>query len=139
MVSSIKLNPWYVTGLCDAAASFTYSRGSQSINLYFAIKLSKEDKKLLQGLQKFFFETGKIYNVNSSVYYRVTKLSELEKIVEHFDKYPLRGEKAKSYQIWREMVFLKKKNFRKPSHKQLNDLAKKLSALSPRNQRWDGS
>ncbi len=137
-----KLNPWYVTGLCDGEATFTYSRtGLQSLVLYFALKLGEKDKSTLKEIQTFF-GVGKIYLVKyfnlekekekSGFYYRVTKLSELEKIIEHFDRYPLRTQKAKSYQVWREMVFLKKKNFRKPSSKELENLAQKLATVS----RW---
>ncbi|HOK35190.1 MAG TPA: LAGLIDADG family homing endonuclease [Candidatus Pacearchaeota archaeon] len=136
-----KLDPWYVTGLCDGEASFTYSRGSQSINLYFAIKVSNQDRKLLKDLQNFF-SGGKIYNINSALkekknkpvsYYRISKLSELEKIITHFDKYPLQSQKEKSYQIWREIIFLKKKNFRKPNSEELEGLVQKLSRANLEN------
>lgn len=130
----IKLDPWYITGLCEGVASFTYSRtGLQSFVLYFAIKLKSQDKKILEGIQDFF-GCGRIYSVKqnngqlgSDIYYRVTKISDLEKVVRHFDQYPLKTKKAKNYQLWREMVFLKKENFGKPSYKQLDDLVKKLS------------
>ena len=86
-----KLNPWYVTGLCDGEATFTYSRtGLQSLVLYFALKLGEKDKSTLKEIQTFF-GVGKIYLVKyfnlekekekSGFYYRVTKLSELEKII----------------------------------------------------------
>ena len=60
--------------------------------------------------------------MSSDIYYRVTKISDLEKVVRHFDQYPLKTKKAKNYQLWREMVFLKE-NFGKP-YKQLDDLVK---------------
>lgn len=137
-----KLNPWYITGLCDGEATFTYSRtGLQSFVLYFAIKLGEKDKTTLEEIQAFF-RVGKIYPVKysnpekakekSGFYYRVTKLSELERIINHFDRYPLKTQKAKNYQVWREMVLLKKKNFRKPSSKKLEKLAQKLSVVNER-------
>jgi len=53
-------------------------------------------------------------------------------VLEHFDRYPLRGLKARSYDIWRQMVVLKRE-FRKPRRDELESLAAQLSAASPRN------
>ncbi len=148
-----QLNPWYITGFCEGEATFTYSRsGFFASNLYFAVKLTKSDANLLKSLQKYF-GVGKIYTVKAyahknnagltkkALYYRVSNLKDLEKIVEHFDKYPLKGQKAKQYQAWKEIFLLKKKNKRGASqkvNKELENLLKKLSTLSPRNQPWDG-
>ena len=148
---SEELNPWYITGLCDGEAAFTFSRtGFKSLSLYFAIKLTRSDKGYL-GTIRDYFGTGKIYYVKplsakenagwtkSAAYYRVSKLSELEKIINHFDKYPLQSQKVESYRIWRKIFFLKKSGFRKPDYIKINELIKQLSESSPRNQPWDGT
>ena len=142
-----KLISWYITGFCEGGAVFTYSRGGTGKiqNLYFAVKLTEAEEDLIYKLYNFF-SVGKIYNVKHryphahggrtkpALYYRVSKMSELEKIIGHFDKYPLHGLKIKSYKIWKEMFYLKRKH--PINHKKLNELAKKLSASSPRNQPW---
>ncbi|HVK88646.1 MAG TPA: hypothetical protein VM513_31220 [Kofleriaceae bacterium] len=68
--------------------------------------------------------------------YRVTRHDELPRITDHFDRYPLQGEKRRGYVIWREMVQLKKL-FRNAANRDLiDDLAGKLSSINPRNQGW---
>ena len=150
--TSLKLNPWYITGLCEGEGSFTFSRSGRHIGLYFAVKLTKADEKLLYGIYEFF-GVGKIYNVKplipgkfsgytkASVYYRITKTSELESVIMHFDQYPLKGEKAKRYRIWKELFLLKKKNFKRIKWKKeekdrCDELVRMLSSLSPRNTPW---
>lgn len=138
-----RLNPWYITGFCDGESTFTYSRSSRNLSLYFAIKLNFEDRNLLYQI-KDFFGVGKIYvgkpippRKNSGYtrtyfYYRVSKIPELGRIVEHFSNYPLIGKKAESFSIWKEMVKLKEK-IRKPNMEELNRLANKLSGLVGKN------
>jgi len=137
--------PWYVTGFIDGEGSFTYSRSGRQIGLYFAVKLTETDRTILEQLQRFFGGIGSIYRVaprtprpgsghtKTTSYFRVTRLEDLKRVVDHFDRYPLQTAKRGSYQIWREMVILKQA-FRKPDREQLNALAVKLSAASTRNQ-----
>jgi len=143
-----ELNPWYVTGLVEGEGCFTYSRGPRSrMALYFAVKLVRADDELLRCLQAFFGGIGTLYRVRpraptpragytkAASYYRVCRRDQLQRIVEHFDAYPLRGTKAASYAIWRLMVLLKVE-FPKTSHDHLDLFAKRLSAASPRHGIW---
>ena len=135
-----KLDPWYITGFCDGEGCFTYSRSGNNLNLYFAIKLNFEDRDLLYKVRSFF-GVGRIYvgkpippgkysgHTRTSFYYRVSKVAELSRIVEHFDSYPLKGKKAVSFSIWKEM-FKYKKIYRRPQYDKLNELANKLSAVA---------
>lgn len=139
------LDPWYVTGLADGESTFTYSRSGRQIALYFAIKLTHVDKPVLEAVQEFLGGIGTIYMAKGSFesgirsktasYFRVTRRAELLRVVEHFDHYPLRTQKAHTYSIWRTMVMLKQR-FRKPDRDLLNVLADKLSASCVRNQPW---
>lgn len=134
------LNPWYVTGFSDGESSFTYSRSGKNIALYFAIKLSYEDRELLYKLRDFFC-AGKIYvgkplapgrysgHTRTFFYYRVSRIAELGRVIDHFDRYPLVGKKAQSYAIWKQMVALKM-SFRKPNLDELAVLAGRLSAAA---------
>lgn len=138
------LDPWYVTGFADGQGSFTYSRSGRQLALYFAVKLSASDTPLLEQLQAFF-GVGRIYSVKptarygiakTATLYRVTRHDELPRVTDHFDRYPLQGEKRHGYVIWREMVQLKKL-FRNAANRDLmDDLADKLSSVNPRNQSW---
>jgi hypothetical protein len=143
------LDPWYVTGFTEGEGSFTFSRSGQSMTLYFAIKLTMVDRHLLEAIQHYFGGIGMIYHVKarapagpgsgftkSAAYFRASRREDLHRVVEHFDNYPLRGSKALSYAIWREM-FVLKSAFRKVSNLELEALAARLSAASPRNARWE--
>lgn len=140
------LDPWFATGLCDGEAAFTYSRnGQRGLNLYFSIKLSKEDAPLLAAL-KAFFGVGSIYKVKAraprafsgktgtALLYRVSRSNELERIILHFDAFPLKGRKAKAYKIWKEM-YSAKQRFRHEKNGRLFRLASTLSSLSTKNGR----
>jgi hypothetical protein len=146
-VSNTALDPWYVTGLVEGEGTFTYSRSGSQIALYFAVKLTRADDSLLLSLQDFFGGAGTVYRVRpraptagagytkAATYYRVCRRSELGRIVEHFDAYPLCASKAASFRIWRLMVLLKRE-FPKTSRDRLDALAGKLSATAPRNAVW---
>jgi hypothetical protein len=121
------LDPVWVTGFADAAGSFTYSRSSKQLALYFSLKVSETDRPVLEDLQTFF-DAGRIYE---PVYFRVTRREELIRIVDHFDRYPLRSSKRQAYEVWREMVVAKQR-FRRPDRDLLADLASRLSELSGR-------
>ena len=146
------LTPWFVTGFCEGEAAFTYSRRGKGLELYFAIKSKADDRNLISQLRDFF-GVGKIYevkprlpraysdNTTTAVYYRTSKISQLELVVQHFDRYPLVGKKRLAYQIWKKM-FLLKRNFRKPDFGRLQELAYALSDLSSKNianrRKWQG-
>lgn len=141
------LDAWYVTGLAEGQASFTFSRSGRNFGLYFGIKLTGADEALLHALHAFF-QVGAVYQVKPAAprtarqghtkaasYYRVTRLEELARVVDHFDQFPLQGRKQESYRIWRRMIRLKAENYRRPPLDELAALARELSAASPRNQR----
>lgn len=123
------LDPWYVTGFVETAGSFTYSRSGRQINLYFALKLNAADEPLLESLRGFFADAGRIYRTGGEgAYFRVTRQKDLEKIVAHLEAYPMKTARAQAYQVWREMVILKR-SFRKPPREQLEALARQLSGM----------
>lgn len=137
------LTPWYITGFCDGEAAFTYSRGGGTFGLYFAIKQREDNQQIIEEIQRYFNYIGNIYKekeaaptknsgfTNPSVYYRVTRIDELRRIVEHFDKYPLQSKKKQQvYNIWRQMVMHKLENYRDIDYNTLRALAEKLSGLN---------
>lgn len=132
------MDPNYVTGFSDGEASFTYSRNKNGESLYFAIKLTAADSDLVYKIQQFFGGIGKIYSVKSrkpqkhsghtkaAAYWRVTKLLDLQKIVSHFDSYPLHGKKNLSFQTWKQILNLKIQN---PNRALIDPLITQLSNL----------
>ncbi len=137
------LTPWYVTGFCDGEAAFTYSRAGETFGLYFAIKQREDNKQIVEDIQEYFNYVGDIYRQKKAlptknsgvslpaVYYRVTRINELKRIVEHFDKYPLQSQKKQeAYKIWREMVMHKLENYRNVNYDKLRELAEKLSSIN---------
>ena len=123
------LDPVWVTGFSDGQASFTYSRSGNQLGVYFAIKLAATERPLLEELQAFFAGAGRIYDVAArSAYFRITHRDELSLVLDHFDRYPLRSNKQKVYEIWRLMV-LAKQQFRRPDRETLDALAEQLTAL----------
>ena len=140
-----------MTGFVEGEGAFTFSRSGRQLALYFAVKLTGADRGILEALQHYFSGAGAIYDVvaraaptpssghtKAAVYYRICRRDELDRVVEHFDRHPLRGTKAASYAIWRQMVILKRQ-FRKPPREELEQLSAQLSAASPRNAKAMGS
>ena len=128
-----KPHPWFITGFCARAGNFTFSRtGFKGVNLYLLIRFNNNEKQLAVLLADYF-EAGKLYFINSAIYYRATKMLDLEKVIAHFEKYPLQGEKNNIYQAWKGIFFLKKKNYRRKrwgtdNLTELSSLLKKMSA-----------
>jgi hypothetical protein len=137
------LDPWYVTGFADGEAAFTYSRAGGSFGIYFSIKQRGDNRQIVEEIHNFFGGVGQIYEGKGSegapksgsskpyAYFRVTKSAELQRIVEHFDKYPLQSQKKhEAYQVWRAMVIYKRDNYRNINYDHLSGLAGKLSTLN---------
>ena len=137
------LTPWYVTGFCDGEAAFTYSRSGGTFGLYFAVKQREDNRQIIEDIHEYFDYVGYIYHGKESqpspnsgfskpsAYYRVTKINELQRVIEHFDKYPLQSKKKQgAYKVWREMVKHKFENYRDADYNKLLILAEKLSSLN---------
>jgi len=71
----------------------------------FQIKLHKKDEELLKFLQSYS-EAGRIEKrgVNASSLTVSSLKQMIEKILPHFDKYPLKTKKLADYLIWKEIV-----------------------------------
>lgn len=131
----LSLEPNYVTGLAESAASFTYSRTPSGIRLRFTIKLPEADKALILALQRFFGVGGVYLGAGAASgknwQFCVTSKPELRRIADHFDTFPLQGRKAEAYRIWKRIFELTHTNA--ASHTaESQELAAKLSLLSTR-------
>ncbi len=128
--SGAKTTPWYVTGFTEGAGSFTFSRSGRQLLLVFAVRLPESNRPLLERLQRYF-RAGRIYDAGPGCLFRVNRPRELLRVVEHFDRYPLQGDKRAAYRIWREMVFLRATHHGSRPPKTLLDLAARLSSTTP--------
>lgn len=125
------LTPWFVTGFVQASGCFTFSRSGRQLALYFSLKSTARDVALLHDLQRFFGGAGRIYPLPATrgCLYRVSRHDELDRLLDHFDAWPLLASKAAAYALWRQMVVLKR-NFRDPPRRELDALAEQLSLHS---------
>ena len=144
------LSPWYVTGFADGEGIFTYNygRGRLTLSVVFAIRLAATDRALLESIRHFFGGAGRLYESRkrppgrhtgwskSSCYYKTTSPAQLLRVVDHFENYPLQGEKRRVYEIWREMVVLKAAYLGSRIPEELHSLAEELSRVVPRNRPW---
>ena len=133
-----RLAPWFVTGLLEGEGTFTYSRSGRQLLVVFMLRRPAADAALLERLRRFFGGIGKLYRIpartatartpSTTCCWKVTRPAELLRLLDHLDRFPFRGEKRKTYAIWREMVAIRAAYHRSPPPRELQDLAAALSA-----------
>jgi hypothetical protein len=110
--SAVKIDPNFVTGFIDAEGCFelgfkknqTRKFGFQ-VQPCFSIGLHLKDKVILEKIQSFFDGIGKIYKHGDQSYrFMVYSLRDLEKIISHFEKYPLITQKWSDYQLFKQAL-----------------------------------
>jgi hypothetical protein len=108
------LDPSFVTGLVEAEGSFTlgffksdsYKMGYQ-IQAIFKITMHKKDKDLLCQIQDYFGAVGSVTkHGETTLQYIVKSLKDLDKIIAHFDQYPLLSQKYADYRLFKDGVSL---------------------------------
>jgi hypothetical protein len=100
------LDPWFVTGLAEGEGCFCVSfavraklRLGLEVRPSFALSLNERDHELLEDL-KTFFGCGCIRESRSDRTFKYEARSTrdlLDHVVPHFERHPLRGNKAKSF------------------------------------------
>ena len=131
------LAPSYVTGFVEGAGSFTFNRSADRITPVFAVRMKASSRNLLEQLQTFFGEAGRIYATNegNACLYRVNRTRDLLRLVEHFDAHPLRGDKQNAFRIWREMVFLRATHHGRGTPDALRAFAQRLARDTRRHKK----
>jgi len=100
------LDPWFVTGLAEGEGCFCVSfslrsklRTGLEVRPSFALSLNQRDRTLIEDLQ-LFFGCGSIRESRGDrtvKYESRSRRDLLQAIVPHFETYPLRGSKARSF------------------------------------------
>jgi hypothetical protein len=108
----VRLDPSYVTGLAEGEGCFCISfairprlRVGLEARPSFSLSLNERDRNLLEGLQAFF-ECGWIREsrTDRTFKYEARSVSDLvDQIVPHFEAYPLRGAKRRSFDGFAEV------------------------------------
>jgi len=102
---AVPLDPWYVTGLTEGEGCFCVSlalraklRAGLEVRPSFSLSLNEKDLGLLEGLQAFF-GCGWIRESKGdrTFKYEARSIGDLTGVIlPHFERFPLRGYKARS-------------------------------------------
>ena len=103
------LDPWFVTGLVEGEGCFTVSftlrrklRLGIETRPSFSVSLNERDLPLIQSIHAFFGCGAVRYSRADRTYkYESRSVGDLVKnIIPHFQKFPLRGSKARDFDIF---------------------------------------
>jgi LAGLIDADG endonuclease len=103
---AVALDPWFVTGLAEGEGCFCISfsvrrrlKTGLEVRPSFALSLNERDLPLLHGLQSYF-GCGSIRESRGDRTFKYESRSTSEllaRIVPHFEEFPLRGSKRRSF------------------------------------------
>uniref|UniRef100_UPI0030038D3E LAGLIDADG homing endonuclease n=1 Tax=Elmerina hispida TaxID=1245649 RepID=UPI0030038D3E len=133
-----QLNPYFITGFCDAESSFQIviiknknSKLGWSVQPFFTIGLHSRDLVLLSKI-KSYFSCGTIVKneIQNEVSFRVSSLQDLtEKIIPHFLNYPLLTQKKADFLLFKQATDL----LLKKSHLTMEGLQELVNIKSSMN------
>lgn len=109
----------WLAGFVDGEGHFGMSRRGPNGTCYtchFALVVRADDSKIIDEIHRSL-GVGRVYRYkfirrydthanNPRCELHVTKKAEVRKLVDVFDRYPLRAKKSRDYRIWREAVVL---------------------------------
>ena len=133
-----QLNPYFITGFCDAESSFQIviirnknSKLGWSVQPFFTIGLHSRDLVLLSEI-KSYFGCGTIVKneTQNEVSFRVSSLQDLTvKIIPHFLNYPLLTQKKADFLLFKQATDL----LLKKSHLTMEGLQELVNIKSSMN------
>jgi hypothetical protein len=110
---SSRLNPWFVTGLCDGESCFyvgiqknNKSKLGWTVELIFTIALHKKDLSILEQINNYFGVGYITQHGKDTLQYRVKSIKDLKLIIEHFEKYPLITQKLCDFILFKSVFDL---------------------------------
>lgn len=113
------LDPWYVTGLVEGEGCFSVSfnirrrlRVKVETRPSFSISLNRRDLHLLKKIRDFFGCGGIRFSRADNTYkYEVRDIRSLtDRVVPHFETYPLQGAKKEDFEKFRKICGMVKAN-----------------------------
>jgi hypothetical protein len=139
----VNVNGWWVTGIVDGEGCFrayprkyltTGGNSSRGVNLCFSVTLRADDLPTLLKLRDYF-GCGKIYSHHgSNAYARAFRLEMntrkcWERLIEHFEQYPLQSKKMRDYLIWKDIVSIAVKSQWSIYRSEMVELCKQLQGV----------
>ena len=105
------LNDYWITGFVDGEGSFMIifvedqrRKTGWRVYLCFAISLHKKDEVILRKIKKSLGGVGTITSKgHSGVHLRVTDLKGIDKLIKHFDKFPLITQKRADAELFKKV------------------------------------
>jgi hypothetical protein len=107
------LHPYYVTGLVEGEGSFyvgilprKLGKVDFEVRPSFSLSQHKRNRSILFKLKEYFgCGTIRFSKRDQTYKFEVRSLKDLkEKILPHFEKFPLEGKKKKDFEIFKEVV-----------------------------------
>ena len=137
------LEPWYVTGLIEGEGCFCVSftkRAKLNVGIEtrpsFSLSLNRRDVELVKKVRAFFDCGGIRYSKSDRTFkFEVRNISDLvKKIIPHFEKYPLIGEKQQDFKKFSEVCKMVRANLHlsKNHLRQIIELSYQMNASGKR-------
>lgn len=139
----MKLDPWFVTGLVDSEGCFSVSFTLRKKLTWgietrpsFSVSLNQRDLMLIRKLHAFFQCGAVRYSRSDQTYkFEVRSVSDLvQKIIPHFKKYPLQGNKLEHFQRFEDICHRVHANLHK-NRKHLCEIIKTAYLMNPSGKR----
>lgn len=130
------LNPWFVTGLVEADGCFILGffksdkyKMDYQIQAIFKITLHNKDYDLLCQVKDYFGSGSVTKHGETTLQYTVKSIKDLDRIISHFDIYPLLSQKWADYKLFKDAISL----IRNKEHLTLEGFRKVLSIKASMN------
>jgi len=129
----------YISGFVDGEGYFCIrEKELETFEAWFGIILREDDYEILEKIQKYFNcgILGRKQGLNKKdgiprspqARFEVRKYKDLyEKIIPHFEKYPLKAKKKRDYEIWKEAVSIMYFGLHKRGKENMKERMKKLN------------
>lgn len=138
---------WYVTGFTDAEGSFsinvkTTATDKIKVGLQYKVTQLASSEEVLHDLVDYF-KVGNVHIDNRStgtLKYQVQDLVSIrERILPHFEEYPLQTSKALDYKDWSKAVDLltNKWHYQTEGKQLLFDIKQSMNNARPKAERWN--
>ncbi len=137
------LDPWYITGLVEGEGCFSVSfnlRVKLKVGIEtrpsFSVSLNRRDLDLLKRLREYFSCGGIRFSRSDNTYkFEVRDINDLtQKVIPHFEAYPLQGAKAQDFEKFRKICKMVKANLHL-SPKHLPEIIELAYSMNPSGKR----